>query len=186
MTRLNAMKALLIDVSKIPAEGLDVAADLDAGTLHLEGEEAFALSGGHLNSRLERGDDESVHVRGHLSARLGLECGRCLAPFDLGLDQELELFYLPHVPDQVEEEDEVELSDHDMVVAYYRDNRLDLGEVVREQLLLALPLKRLCREDCRGLCPRCGTDRNTTACACTIEEPEDPRLAPLRKLFGRD
>jgi uncharacterized protein len=179
------VKKLLIDVSKIPLEGLEVDADLDEEAAHLEGEESFILVGGRLRCRLERGDDDSVHVRGHLSARLGLECGRCLEPFDSTLEQELELFYLRHVPDQVEEEDEVELSDRDMVVAYYRHDRLDLGEVVREQLLLAVPFKRVCSPDCKGLCPACGVNRNAVACACRIEEPEDPRLAPLRKLFDK-
>lgn len=180
------MNPLLIDVSKIPPEGLQVDAELDPATLRVEGDDSFSLAGGSLHARLERGDDESVHVRGHLAARLGMQCGRCLEPFEMALDQELELFYLPHVKDAEEEdEDEVELSDHDMVVAYYRDNRLDLGEAVREQIVLGVPLKGLCREDCQGLCPKCGVNRNATACACTFEEPEDPRLAPLRKLFEK-
>ena len=181
------MKKLVVDVSKIPPEGLEVDADLDEETLQLEGEEAFILVDGHLKSRLERGDDESVHVRGHLDATLELACGRCLETFDLPVSQDLELFYLPHGKDADEEdEDEVELSDHDMVVAYYRDRRLDLGEVVREQIFLAVPLKRVCREQCAGLCPVCGANRNITPCACKTEEPLDPRLAPLRKLFDKD
>jgi uncharacterized protein len=179
------VKKLLIDVSKIPPGGLEVDSDLDEETLRLEGEESFILVGGRLRVHLERGEDDSVHVRGHLSARMGMECGRCLEPFDSSLEQDLELFYLRHVRDQVEEAEEVELSDHDMVVAYYRNDRLDLAEVVREQLLLAAPLRRVCREDCKGLCPTCGADRNTVACTCRIEEPEDPRLAPLRKLFDK-
>lgn len=179
------MKNLVIEVSKIPLEGLAVDSPLEPEAVHLEGEKAFRLVSGRLQARLEKGDEESVHVRGHLDARLKLDCGRCLEPFEMGLDQDLELFFLPHVADQVEEEDEVELSDHDMVVAYYGDNRLDLGEAVREQIVLAVPLKGLCREDCRGLCPGCGANHNTTDCACTFEEPEDPRLAPLRKLFEK-
>ena len=179
------MKNLVIEVSKIPPGGLAVDSPLQPEAVHLEGEKAFSLVSGRLQVRLEKGDEESVHVRGHLDARLKLECGRCLEPFEMDLDQDLELFFLSHVADQVEEEDEVELSDHDMVVAYYRDNRLDLGEAVREQILLGLPLKGLCRQDCQGLCPHCGVNRNATACACTIEEAEDPRLAPLRKLFEK-
>ena len=73
-----------------------------------------------------------------------------------------------------------------MVVGYYQGDRLDLGEVVREQVLLGLPLKPLCREDCQGLCPRCGKNRNAGPCGCTPEEEEgDPRLEPLRKLFDK-
>src|SRR6185295_19535332 len=163
------MKNLVIEVSKIPHEGLAVDSPLEPEAVHLEGEKAFRLVSGRLQARLEKGGEESVHVRGHLDARLRLDCGRCLEPFEMDLDQDLELFFLPHVADQVEEEDEVELSDHDMVVAYYRDNRLDLGEAVREQIVLAVPLKALCREDCRGLCPGCGVNHNTTDCACTFE-----------------
>ena len=90
-------------------------------------------------------------------------------------------------PEQPEEqEDEVELSDREVVVGYYDGERLDLGDVVREQLFLSLPLKRLCREDCRGLCPTCGKNLNTGACGCPPpEEPEDPRLSPLRGLIDK-
>jgi DUF177 domain-containing protein len=177
---------LLIHVSRIPPEGMDIDSSLDPGEVHVEGEETFVLRGGTLRSRLERGDDDSVHVRGHLAASLGLQCGRCLESFDLAVDQELDLFYLPHRPDQeLEEEDEVGLSDRDMVVAYHRGDRLDLGEMIREQFFLAIPMKRLCRQGCRGLCPTCGSNRNLVACSCPPEEPSDPRLVPLRELFEK-
>jgi uncharacterized protein len=132
-------------------------------------------------------DGHSVHVRGRLVSPLRLECGRCLETFTHSLDQDLDLFYLPHRPDDDrEEEDEVELTDRDMVVAYYKGDRLDLGEVVREQCFLSLPLKRLCREDCRGRCPSCGRNRNAETCGCPApEESGDPRFAGLKKLFDR-
>jgi uncharacterized protein len=175
---------LLIEVSQIPPEGMELKAALDPGEVHVEGEESFVLeSGGSLSCTLERGDDRTVHVRGALAARLRVECGRCLEPFLLPVAQELDLFYLPHEADQEEEEeDEVELKDHEMVVAYYRDERLDLGEMLREQLILNLPMKRICREDCLGLCPTCGANRNTAPCACP--PGTDPRLAVLGKLLG--
>jgi len=174
---------LVIELSKIGPEGLDLDTPLVAGEVHVQGEESFALTGGTLRSLVECGDEETVHVRGHLAARLGLQCGRCLEPFPLAVEQELDLFYLAHQADQEEEEeDEVELSDRDMVVAYYDRGRLDLGEMIREQLFLAVPMKRLCREDCRGLCPHCGANRNVTDCACRPEET-DPRLAPLKRLL---
>ena len=139
---------LLITVSKIPPDGMAVETDLKPADVHLEQEDGFRFEGGRLESRVERGDDDTVHVRGRLQARLSLQCGRCLEPFVFPVEQELDLFYLPHRPAQgEEEEDEVELSDRDMVVAYYRDDTLDLGEVLREQLFLALPLARVCRQD---------------------------------------
>ncbi len=177
---------LVIEISQIPPDGLDFCEPLEPASVHVEGEQDFSLRpGGVLRGHLERVDGDSIHVRGHLQAPLGLECGRCLELFSLTLDQELDLFYLPHRPeDEVEEEDEIELSDRDMVVAYYRGERLDLGEVVREQCFLSLPLKPLCREDCRGRCPSCGRNRNTESCGCPApEETGDLRLAGLKKLI---
>jgi uncharacterized protein len=183
---MNTKPTLVINVSQIPAEGLPVEVDLDPAEVHLQGEESFTLqAGGTLRCRVELGDEESVHVRGRLAARLGLQCGRCLEPFDLPVDQDLDLFYLPHQANAADdEEDEIELTGRDMVVAYYREGRLDLGDMVREQFFLALPMKRVCRQDCAGLCPICGVNRNQTECRCVVAEV-DPRLAPLRKLLDR-
>jgi uncharacterized protein len=159
---------LLIEVAEIPPEGLELDTPLEAGEVHLEGEESFALeAGGRLTCRLDRGDEGSVHVQGRLQARLGVDCSRCLDRFSYAVDQPLDLFYLPHRADaENEEEDEVELADRDMVVAYYDRGRLDLGGSVREQFFLSLPMKRLCRESCQGLCPVCGKNRNLDPCTC--------------------
>lgn len=183
----SPVRAMLqIEVAKIPPEGLELKEPFAASDIQGAEEDEFVLSGpGCLECRVELGDEHSVHVQGHLAARLGLVCGRCLEPFGLGIDQALELFYLPHRPDQEdEEEDEVELTERQMVVAYYRGPQIDLAEMIREQLHLVIPMKRLCRDDCRGLCPRCGTNRNERSCGCLLED-QDPRLASLGKLLGR-
>jgi uncharacterized protein len=177
---------LIIELSQIPPEGTEFDRQLDPGEVHVEGEDSFVLEpGGTLRSRVDLGDEGSVHVQGRLEARLGVECARCLEKFSFPVGQELDLFYLPRREQRsgAEEEDEVELKDRDMVVAFYRGDRLDLGEAVREQLFLALPMKRLCRPDCRGLCPSCGTNRNAGECGCAPEP--DPRLASLARLFDK-
>ena len=178
---------LIIDVNKIPEQGLSVKESLLPADVHVAGEEGFSLlPGGSLDALIERGDDETVHVRGRLAASLGLECGRCLEAFALPVKQDLDLFYLPHRAGVgAEEEDEVELSDRDMVVAYYGEGRLDLGEVLREQLFLAIPMKRVCGEACLGLCPTCGRNRNQTPCSCAPGQEGDPRLLPLKDLLGK-
>jgi len=178
---------LLLEISRIPPEGVDIHETLQPGEVHIDGEESFHLEPeGRLDCRVEKTSDENVQVRGQLKANLRLECGRCLESFLFPVDEDLDVFFLPHQADQEdEEEDEVELSDHEMVVGYYRDNRLDLGEVVREQFFLALPMTRVCREAYLGICPSCGVNRNQTTCACRPEVEDDPRLAPLRKLFDR-
>ena len=179
---------LLIDIPRIPPEGLDLDEALDPTSVHIEAEGEFRLlPGGRLRCHVEIVDGTTVHVRGRLAAAVEPECGRCLERYAASVDQELDLFYLPRLPEQPEEqEDEVELSDREVVVGYYEGDRLDLGELVREQLILSLPLKRLCREDCRGLCPTCGKNLNAGACGCPPpEEPEDPRLLPLRGLIDK-
>jgi uncharacterized protein len=175
---------LRINVKDIPPDGLEIDEALKPAELHIQDSDEFTLeAGGTLRGRAELRDEETVAVSGKLQARLGLVCGRCLEPYHHEVDQKLELFLLPHREGQ-EEEDEVELSERDMVVGYYRDRVIDLGEMVREQFVLGIPMKRLCREDCKGLCPRCGINRNRESCECPAEET-DPRLASLGRLFGR-
>jgi uncharacterized protein len=177
---------LQIDIPRIPPEGLELDEALEPAAVHLEGDEELSLRpGGRLRAHVEVVDGTTVHVRGRLDAAVEIDCARCLERYGVELGQELDLFYLPRAAEQPEaQEEEVELSDRDVVVGYYEGERLDLGEVVREQLILGLPLKPLCREDCRGLCRTCGTNLNTGTCGCPPpEEPEDPRLSPLRGLI---
>ena len=178
---------LLVHVTKIPPEGLAIDVPLDRGKVHLEGEPSFDLQEGRLEARLEKGEENAVHLRGRLTARLGMECGRCLEGFVLPVDQEVDLFYLPrHKESQAEEQDaDVQLSDHQMVVAFYDHDQLDLGDMVREQIFLLVPMRRLCREDCKGLCPECGVNRNAETCDCTPPTSVDPRLAELGKLLDK-
>ncbi len=82
-------------------------------------------------------------------------------------------------------EGEREVGEEDLTTAFYRDGMLDLVDLLREQFMLALPMKPLCTEACRGLCPQCGTNLNKTQCGCAPTW-EDPRLAPLKSLLTRD
>ena len=126
-----------------------------------------------------RKDHEKVRLVGRIKATLDLDCGRCLDPFQVPVDSKFDLMFLPQTANTGKPEQEVQ--DADVGVSYYRDDVIDLAEVVREQLLLALPMKPLCREDCRGLCPVCGANRNRESCECRAEWL-DPRLEPLRAL----
>jgi uncharacterized protein len=177
---------LLIDIPRIPPEGLDIDEALTPESLHLESETEFQLlPGARLRAHVDLVDGTTAHVRGHLAAHVEPECGRCLERYPARIEQELDLFYLPRPAAEPEaEEEEVELSDREVVVGYYDKARLDLGDAMREQIFLSLPLKRLCREDCRGLCPTCGRNLNAGDGGCPpVEEPEDPRLAFLRRLI---
>jgi uncharacterized protein len=120
-----------------------------------------------------------VLVQGRLHAQAALGCSRCLEPVAVPLDVELEEIFTPTIdiltgrPVQSEEEDQ----------ALWIDDRhlLDLSEVLRQGVLLALPMHVLCREECRGLCPVCGQNLNQGSCGCTPEP--DARWAALLDLL---
>ena len=127
-------------------------------------------------------DGTQFHLVGRMQATVGLSCGRCLEAFVFHVDAPFDLLYLPHAERASEEE--VEVEDDDLTTAYYQDDEIDLGHVMREQVYLALPMKPLCRESCRGLCPDCGTNLNVGTCSCT-HEWTDPRLEGLRSLLDQ-
>jgi uncharacterized protein len=135
----------------------------------------------HFDGTLRK-DEPRFILSGRLQARLEMACGRCLEPFTLPVDTQVDLTYVPHPADAPE--DEVELSQDDLTTAFYREQTLDLGDMVREQFYLALPMRPLCREDCKGLCPQCGTNLNQGTCGCDVRW-EDPRLAGLRTLLKK-
>jgi uncharacterized protein len=133
--------------------------------------------------------DQRFRLKGRVRATLELPCGRCLEPFEWPVDTESDLTYVPVPQPQASghanaksADPDLELSDEDLTTAYYRDHVLDLAEMMREQFYLALPMRPLCRDDCKGLCPHCGTNLNTATCDCDVRW-QDPRLAGLQSLL---
>ena len=124
-------------------------------------------------------DKDRFRFVGRVRTELELPCSRCLEPFQLPVDAAFDLRFLPAAAIAVDSEREVQ--EDDFEISYYRDDQVDLNELLREQFYLALPMKPLCREDCQGLCPHCGTNLNTGTCECETQW-EDPRLAPLKGL----
>jgi len=124
-----------------------------------------------------RKDGDKYNLSGRLDTTVRRECCRCLEPFDVPAAVDIDVRYLPHRVNAGEGEHEI--SEEDLSIAFYRDDEIDLGGLVREQLQLAAPMKPLCDDGCRGLCPMCGVNRNREACGCDTEW-RDPRLEPLR------
>ncbi len=172
---------LEVSISKIPAEGLEFDEVVNGDLLAIDPEELKAASDGRFKARIERADAGSLHVRGHLNLQTSGPCARCLADTPLALDQELDLFFLPESETLSEYDDDegAELQDRDLVVTFYKGDVLDLGAVVREHVLLAQPMKRLCRENCKGVCPACGADRNLVACGCAEMARSDSPFSSL-------
>lgn len=165
-----------IRVADIPDEGLDI-----------EGPEAipapfvdrtWRLAGLRLHISREGQD---VLVRGDLAARVPQACGRCLESYEVAVAPAVDTRFVPRPAGRAEER---ELGADDLETDVYDGVSIDLGVLVETETTLALPMKPLCREDCRGLCPVCGANRNVTACG-HAERSADPRWAPLRSLAER-
>jgi uncharacterized protein len=134
-----------------------------------------------------RKDGHQVRLKGRLTATLECACSRCLESFEVPVAVDLDLLFLPAAAagsrstSASDDEDGEALTEDSLGASFYEDDVLDLGDIIREQFFLALPMKPLCRQDCQGLCPVCGLNRNRDSCACRAEWI-DPRLEPLKHL----
>ena len=120
-----------------------------------------------------------VFLEGNLSARTASVCARCAEEFVAQRTRAFRYVMAPKVLGTMGEG--AGLGSEDVELSEYEGDEIDLSPPIREQLFLAMPTIALCREDCRGLCPRCGTNLNQAACGCPPPQP-DTRLAVLRLL----
>jgi len=168
---------MLVELSQIPAEGLQLSF---RDTIRL-GEMAGAardVCSVEADLRLTK-TGVGVAARGQFRATVDLACSRCLEPFVLTIAEPFEVQYLPSR--ELGGEDEAELSRAELDVVALAEDRIDVDALLRENILLSLPVQPVCREACRGLCPRCGANLDAGPCGCSPERP-DPRLLALAKL----
>ena len=120
-----------------------------------------------------------VRVAGRYTVEMTAECDRCLGHARFPLDGAFDLFYRPAASMEREEETAIDAGEAEM--GFYEGDGLELEDILREQVLLALPMQRICSESCKGICPVCGKNRNETACDCPLES-RDSRWDAFRKL----
>ena len=120
-----------------------------------------------------------IRITGELHTRLEFVCARCLEPVLEEVRREFDLFYRPM--QSIAREEEFRLKLDDTEIAFFEGEGLFLADVLAEQVLLAIPMKVICRSDCRGLCPCCGANLNSDECRCETHAA-DSRLAPLTRL----
>jgi uncharacterized protein len=129
-----------------------------------------------VNGKVRLSGNE-VFVSGHVDSRAQVECDRCLQPVEAPVSADFTLDYI--TGSEYESSEVAELTEAEMSVAVFDGEGLDVDEIVKEQILLAVPTRMLCREDCKGICPECGIDRNTGECSCVADDI-DPRWAALK------
>ena len=133
-----------------------------------------------VNGKLTR-IEKDIYFAGHLQASLQVECTRCLKPFLLLVKNKVQVHFIPRVKEKSSGA-EVEIKETDIEQEIYKDDRVDLSAPIRDNILLDVPLIRLCGEGCKGICPECGNDLNNNHCECQREEEIDPRFAVLKSL----
>ena len=123
-----------------------------------------------------------IRLKGHWAGRFEIPCARCVEDVPTELEGDFDLIFRPLGADAGPQERSISAGETE--IGYYQKDSLLLEDVLREQVLLSLPVRTLCKPDCKGLCPRCGKNRNNQACSCE-EGPSDPRWEALAGLRGR-
>jgi uncharacterized protein len=189
------MKINLGPIAHDKGKSLDVNFTTDGESFEVGGERVEFVSPVTVDARVTN-TGKCFVVEGHVGAQVALTCHRCLERFHLQLDSPFEVEFFrrgaDHVVDELSSRQQRELKSPQPVddeEAFLGENgvlftgdEIDLDDTVREEITLALPMKWLCREDCAGICPVCGSNRNVKECSCTVDTT-DPRFDALKKLL---
>jgi uncharacterized protein len=176
-------------IVELEREPIDFDLQFESGTIDY-GEEAEQTAPLAAEGRAEvlhehRGPKDvvaDIRLRGHWNGNFQLPCARCVEPVAMPLEGEFDLIFRPLGADAGPAERSISAVETE--IGYYQKDSLLLEDVLREQVLLSLPVRTLCKEDCKGLCPRCGGNRNSQACSCE-EGQADPRWDALADLRTR-
>lgn len=176
-------------ISELEKEPIDFDLALPPGRVDL-GDEAQQEGSLQTSGRAEvihehRGPREivaDIRLRGRFAGKFQVPCARCVEAVDLPLSADFDLIFRPLGADAGASERSITAPETE--IGYYQKDSLLLEDVLREQVLLSLPVKTLCKPDCKGLCPHCGQNRNSQACTCD-EGQSDPRWEALGDLRSR-
>jgi uncharacterized protein len=169
-----------IFISDIPDEGLSI--DLNE---IIQADNFSVVSPVVSRLVLDKAGSEII-INGNLDTEVEMQCSRCLKDIRQRMDIPVSVVY--HAIEDMDEAGDGHPARHalhndEMDMGFYREGVIDLHDLLREQLILNNQMKPLCDNECKGLCPECGTDLNNSSCNCSLKEA-DPRLAVLKKLFN--
>ena len=169
---------MFLDVKELAVRKLRIHKSFLAGSIDYHSTEFKQVGPLVVNATAELIDGQ-IRVNGDLETKIELVCARCLEPVVEEIHRSFDLFYSP-MPAEAKPEEE-RLKDLDADIGFYEGEGLFLADILSEPVLLAVPMKGICRSDCRGLCPTCGVNLNHEECRCETHGM-DPRLAPLARL----
>lgn len=152
-----------IELDKLEQDSGKFSRTYEPGELSLDDDEVRLVEPAEVSGRVRR-DGNEVELTGELRAKIETACDRCLQPVNLSIGAEFKERFVPAV--SWRDEQQHELQEEDLNLAVFDGEAIELDDLVREEILLAVPAHVLCREDCKGLCPVCGIDRNQGTCQC--------------------
>lgn len=167
-----------IEVDRLKELGGRFSQSYEVGGLLLDDQDIQLAEPAEVHGRVRRSGNE-VELRGEVRTRVQVGCSRCLKPVELPIHSEFDERFVPAVSWRAEEQHELQAEDLNLAV--FDGAAIELDDLVREEILLAVPTRVLCREDCKGLCPLCGIDRNAGSCRCEIVDG-DGRWQELKNL----
>lgn len=177
---------MFIDIHELEAHPIDFREEIHPDVLDLGedvGQVTLLRTTGHADLVEEHHGKhhviQDIRLKGDLWTRIKVGCARCLEAVEHDVARKFDLLYRPRGVDA--RAPELSVTDAEAEIGYYQGSGVQLEDVLQEQVLLALPLKLLCREDCKGLCPHCGKNLNVESCSCS-EDREDPRWTALKEI----
>lgn len=172
---------MFLDVKELAVRKARIQKNYPAGTIDFHSVEFRQLEPLEVRAAAELLEGQ-IRISGHLRTRIELVCSRCLETVVEEVSRDFDLFYRPATT--IAQEEKIHLKVDDTEIGFFQGDGLFLADVLAEQVNLSIPMKVICRSDCRGLCPHCGMNLNSEECRCEIQKT-DPRLAPLAR-FKQD
>ncbi len=166
---------MLITRHELEIHRLVVERVFDPGALDFHGAEFRQIDPLTVKAVAELSGDD-ILIRGSFRTRVEASCDRCLKPVPLAIEREFDLIYRP--VSTIARDEELELPEDELDIGFYHGEGVQLEDVLAEQVILAVPMKVVCREDCKGLCANCGADLNAGTCTC----PPPPSASPFAAL----
>jgi len=167
-----------VELARLDSNGGNFAHEYAAGEFVLDDDRVRLAGAPRVSGRFSL-IEHKVVLEGEFAAAAELECDRCLQPVQLPIGSVFRVEYI--TAETYKSLATVELEQEDLALSIFDGESIDVDEIVREQLLLAIPTHAICQDNCKGFCPVCGTDRNATDCNCKAPEI-DPRWMGLRDL----
>jgi uncharacterized protein len=176
------MTQYFVDLKDLVDEKVSLQGSFEPGGIDFSRDSVRQLTSLDWSASAERAGGE-IRINGSLETTLEMTCSRCLEPAKQDINKSFDLFFRRRDEMVFDEDAEIELDEKDTQTAFFTGTQLPIGDILREQVLLALPMKALCRVDCKGLCPNCGINLNSGTCDCPVEKfrPHMDTLLELKK-----